>query len=239
MDEFTRSMMQKDNNMKAQRITIAIADDHAILRQGLQSLISQEKDLEVVGEASNGHETLELVKSKNPDILILDIAMPNLNGIEVSKRVKKNFAATKIIILSMYDDQEYIVELFACGVSGYLPKESVASDLIAAIRSVNKGDFYLSPSISKKVINNFLLTGSKPQGTKDNLTKRELEILQLIAEGYSSREIGDLVNTSKRTIDTHRNNIMKKLNIHRKTDLVKYAIKQGIIKIHNGIGNEQ
>ncbi|MBN2374129.1 response regulator transcription factor [bacterium] len=225
--------------MKDQKITVCLADDHAILREGLESLIKQAQDIEVIGEASDGHETIKLVEEKQPDILILDIAMPKLNGIEVSNRIKKKFPKTKIIILSMYDNKEYIFELFSCGVSGYLPKESVASDLISAIRAVHKGDFYMSSSISKKVVDGFLQMGQgkkiKKPSSKDNLTSKEKEILQLIAEGYSSREIAGLLNTSMKTVDTHRNNIMKKLNLHRKSELIKYAIQQGIIQINANI----
>lgn len=230
-----------ESEKKTKRITVGIADDHAILRQGLESLIKQEHDIEVVGEASNGHETLELVETKRPDILILDIAMPKLNGIEVTKRIKGKFPNTKIIILSMYDNQEYIYELFSCGVYSYLLKESVASDLISAIKTVYKGDFYLSPSISKKIITGFLQIGQegnigRPQSSK-NLTNREREILQLIAEGYSSREIAEFIKTSIKTVNAHRNNLMKKLKIHRKSELIKYAIQNGIIQINTQIGN--
>ena len=226
--------------MQSQKIKVGLADDHTILRHGLESIIKQEQDIEVIGEASNGIETLKLVETKRPDILILDIAMPKLNGIEATKHIKRDFPETKIIILSMYDDQEYIYELFSCGISGYLSKESVSQDLITAIRLVFKGDFYLSPSISKKVIDIFVLLkqgkNMEIQSSKGVITKRENEILQYIAEGMSSKEIGELLNISMKTVDTHRNNIMKKLNIHRKTELVKYAIEQGIIKINTNMG---
>ena len=225
----------KKNNLN-QKITVGLADDHAILRQGLDSLIKKEMDIEVIGEVSDGHETLKLVEEKEPDVLILDIAMPKLNGIEVSKRIKNKFPKTKIIILSMYDNQEYIFELFSCGVSAYLLKESVASDLISAIKAVHNGDSYLSPSISKKVINGFLQIQQKRKPGRtvslNNLTSREREILQLIAEGYSSREIAEFLDTSVKTVDAHRNNLMKKLKIHRKTELIKYAIQHGIIQIN-------
>jgi DNA-binding NarL/FixJ family response regulator len=221
-------------NGENQKIRIALADDHVILRQGLESLIGQENDIEVIGQASDGHETIELVESKEPDVLILDIAMPKLNGIEVCKRLRRKYPNIKIIILSMYDNQEYIYELFSYGVSGYLLKESVVSDLISAIRAVHNGDIYLSPSISKKIIDGFL-TFKHENVSKNNLTSREREILQLIAEGYSSREIGELLNTSMKTVDAHRNNIMKKLKIHRKSELIKYAIQQGIIQINTKI----
>ena len=230
-----------EKRLENKKITVVIADDHAILRQGLESLIKQQEDIDVVGDASNGYETLEIIEAKHPDILILDIAMPRLNGIEVSKKIRNKFPETKIIILSMYDNQEYIFELFSSGVSSYLLKESVASDLISAIRAVYKGDFYLSPSISKKVINGFLQVG--PEGilkrveSQTILTNREREILQLIAEGYSGREIAELTKTSIKTVNAHRNNLMKKLNIHRKTELIKYAIQNGIIQINTKIQN--
>ncbi|MFH0924972.1 MAG: response regulator transcription factor [bacterium] len=218
------------------KITVCIADDHAILRHGVQALIKQENNIEMIWEAANGHEVLELIQNKSPDVLILDIAMPKLNGIEVTKRVKKISPKTKIIILTMYDTHEYIYELLSCGISGYLLKEAVAKDLISAIRAVYKGDFYLSPSISRQVVNGYL---ELKQGeeirlklVKNNLTEREREILQLIAEGYSSREIASLLKSSIKTIDTHRNNLMKKLDIHRKSELIKYAIREGIIQIN-------
>ena len=222
--------------MQSKKIRVGLADDHAILRHGLEALIKQEQDIEVVGEASNGIETLKLVETKKPDILILDIAMPKLNGIEVTKQLKREFSETKIIILSMYDDEEYIYELFSCGISGYLSKESISQDLISAIRLVSEGDCYLSPTIAKKVVDIFLLLKDgkkvKVQSSKGVITKRENKILKLIAEGLSSKEIGELLNISMKTVDTHRNNIMKKLNIHRKIELVKYAIEQGIININ-------
>ena len=228
-----------ERNSQDHKIRVCVVDDHAILRQGIEALISREENIEMVGEAANGHEAIGLVQEMKPDILILDIAMPKLNGIEVSKRIKKKFPKTKIIILSMYDNQEYIYELFSCGVSSYLMKETVASDLISAIRTVYKGDIYLSPSVSKKVINSFLSIGqqdsTKKASTVDNLTSKEREILQLIAEGYSSREIAGFLDSSMKTVDTHRNNLMKKLNIHRKSELIKYAIKKGIIQLNTNI----
>lgn len=231
-----------EKNSQDDKIRVCVVDDHAILRQGIEALISKESDIEMVGQASNGHEAIGLVQEKKPDILILDIAMPKLNGIEVSKRIKKKFPKTKIIILSMYDNQEYIYELFSCGVCSYLMKETVASDLISAIRTVNKGDIYLSSSVSKKVINSFLSIGQQNNTKKatagDNLTSREREILQLIAEGYSSREIAGFLDSSMKTVDTHRNNLMKKLNIHRKSELIKYAIRKGIIQINTNIEQE-
>jgi len=225
--------MKTINNNK---IKVGITNGHTIFRQGLESLIQQEDDMEIVGGASDDIETLRLVESKTPNVLIMDTSMPNLNGIDLSKRIKENFTDTRIIILSIYSEQEYIHELFSCGVYAYLSKESIAQDLISAIRAVHKGYFYLSPSVSEKVINRFLMIGEGKNNIKQTsqkpLTKRENEILQLIANGYTSREIGEMTNTSKKTVDTHRNNIMKKLDIHRKTELIKYAIEHGLIRIN-------
>lgn len=225
-----------EKEMHEDSITVCLADDHAILRHGVEALLTREPGIKVVGEASNGHETLKIVEITRPEILLLDIAMPKLNGIEVSKRIRKNFPKIKIIILSMHDNQEYIYELFSCGIYAYLLKEVLATDLITAIKAVHNGEYYMSPSISKKVIKGYLFMKEGKDSynplSKTNLTSKEREILQLIAEGYSSREIAKLINTSAKTVDTHRNNLMKKLEIHRKSELIKYAIKHGIIQIN-------
>ena len=214
-------------------IKVLIADDHTIVRKGLCSLLRDEGDITVVGEAKNGREVLDTIEGLLPDVIVMDVNMPLLNGIEVTRHVKKAFPSTEIIILTMYSDEEYVHEALMAGASGFLLKDTIPQDLVTAIRTVFQGESFLSPSISKTVIHRYAKLGqhSEDELEKKELTTREREIVQLIAEGYHNREISEALYISPKTVEVHKQNIQKKLDVYGTAELTKYAIKKGIIKL--------
>jgi DNA-binding NarL/FixJ family response regulator len=214
-------------------IKVLIADDHTIVRKGLCSLLRDEGDITVVGEAKNGREVLDTIDGLLPDVIVMDVNMPLLNGIEVTRHVKKAFPSTEIIILTMYSDEEYVHEALMAGASGFLLKDTIPQDLCTAIRTVFQGESFLSPSISKTVIHRYAKLGqhSEDDLEKKELTTREREIVQLIAEGYHNREISEALYISPKTVEVHKQNIQKKLDVYGTAELTKYAIKKGIIKL--------
>jgi DNA-binding NarL/FixJ family response regulator len=212
-------------------IRIMLVDDHTIVRQGLARLLEDHGDLKIVGEAINGQVAIEKATKLRPDIIIMDIAMPRMNGIEAAKRIRKLLPETKIVILSMYSHEHYIHELLECGVSGYLLKDSGGRDIIAAIRAALRNETFLSPSISKKVVESYLSptkSSSKAELYK-KLSNREREVFQLIAEGHPSRQIADMLCVSTSTIKSHRINIMEKLGIETSVKLIHFAIQLGLV----------
>lgn len=214
-------------------IEVVLADDHSIVRQGLSAIISQEPDIAVVAEAGNGKEVVDIAKKQQPDIFIIDIAMPVLNGLEATNQIMRINPKNKIIILSMHDNRVFIEKALGFGIKGYVLKDSAADEIIQAIRAVNKGEYFLSPKISNFVIQDYI--DSKGRKVKEKkiigLTEREREILQLIAEGYTNKEVAGHFKISLKTAFAHRNNIMQKLGIHRQADLIRYALKEGITSI--------
>jgi len=212
-------------------IRILIADDHTIVRQGLARLLEEQPDLKVVGEATNGKKAIDRALELEPDIVIMDIAMPRMNGLEAAKRIRKQLPGTKILILSMYSHEHYIHDLLETGVSGYLLKDSSGRDIIKAIRAAMKDETFLSPSISKKLVDTYLSpqkTSPKAERYKQ-LSNREREVFQLIAEGHSTRQIADMLCVSISTIKSHRANIMEKLDIDTPVKLVHFAIQLGLV----------
>jgi len=210
-------------------IELILADDHAMVREGLKLVIeSKGRDIKVIGEASNGREVLNMAMKKPDVVYILDISMPVLNGIETARRLKKMDAKSKIIILSIHDTKNFVEQALQCGVKGYVLKEDASEELVYAIRTVHMGRFFLSGKISKYVIDGFLTKRLHDRKEVVKLTGKEREILQLIAEGLTSKEIATRLNLSLNTAHAHRNNIMQKLDLHKQTDLVRYAIKEGI-----------
>ena len=212
-------------------VRIMLADDHTIVRQGLARLLEDHQGLKVVGEAINGQAAVEKAMKLKPDIIIMDIAMPRMNGIEATKRIRKQLPETKIIILSMYSHEHYIHELLECGVSGYLLKDSGGRDIIKAIDSAMKNETFLSPSISKKVVDSYLSptkSSSKAELYKQ-LSNREREVFQLIAEGHPTRRIADMLCVSISTIKSHRAKIMEKLGIETSVKLIHFAIQLGLV----------
>lgn len=212
-------------------IRILIADDHTIVRQGLARLLEEQPDLKVVAESTNGQFAYEQSLVLKPDIVILDIAMPRMNGIEAAKRIRKDLPKTKILILSMYSHEHYIDELLEAGVSGYLLKDSSGRDIIKAIHAALRNETSLSPYISKKLVKNYLSPKKSSSGMEryKKLTNREREVFQLIAEGHSTRQIADMLCVSISTVKSHRAKIMEKLNIYTPVKLVHFAIHLGLV----------
>jgi two-component system response regulator NreC len=216
-----------------QKIRVLLAEDHTIVRQGIAAVLGTESDMEVVGEASNGLEAVELAKKLVPDVVLMDIGMRHLNGLEATREIKKLLPSMKILVLTMYDNEEWIFQILKAGASGYLIKDSAMTDLTSALRAVYQGDSYLSPSISKMVIEEYIRKAElgERKGVEDLLSGREREILQLIAEGNSVPQISNLLCISKKTVEAHKTHIMEKLNIHDKVGLIKYAIRSGLTKL--------
>jgi DNA-binding NarL/FixJ family response regulator len=212
-------------------IKILLADDHTIVRQGLARLLEDQPDLRVVGEATDGRMALEKAMALKPDIVIMDIAMPLMNGIEAAKRIRKDLPKTKILILSMYSHEHYIHELLETGISGYLLKDSSGRDIISAIKAAMKGETFLSPSISKKVVESYLSPrkSSSMEERYKQLSNREREVFQLIAEGHSTKRIGEMLYVSVSTVKSHKGNIMEKLGISNPIRLVHFAIQLGLV----------
>ncbi len=212
------------------KIRVLIAEDHTIVRQGLCALLRSEPDIEVVGEASDGSEAVEMAERLNPDIILMDIGMRTLNGLDATRKIKKTLPHIRILVLTMYDNEEWIFQILKAGATGYLIKDSAMTDLISAIRAVYRGDSYLSPSISRKVIDDYIrrAEGGEKTSAADLLSGREREILQLIAEGNSIPKVASLLCISKKTVEAHKNHIMEKLGIHDKVGLIKYAIRKGL-----------
>lgn len=211
------------------KIRIVLADDHKIFRDGLRPLLERQPDMEVVGESEDGLQTLEICADKKPDLLILDIAMPKLNGIEVSKKLYASAPSIKIVILSMHSDRRFVLESLKSGVMGYLLKESSFRELVEAVHCVMKEHIYLSSQLSSSLIKEFLqLSQHSEPSAFSVLSDREREVLQLLAEGHNSKEIAYRLNISAKTIETHRKNIMEKLNIFNIAELTKYAIREGL-----------
>ncbi len=214
------------------KIRVLLVDDHTIVRQGLRSLLDSHEDIEVVGEAEDGRQAVQKTDQLIPDVVVLDITMPSLNGIEATRQIKKLNSGIKVIVLTVHDSEEYVHQILQAGASGYLLKESAVSDLVSAINAVKKGDIFLSPSISKVVVKDYIRQtdgGLKEFDSLDILTGREREVLQLIAEGHTNREVARLLTLSVKTVDVHRAHIKEKLHIHDTAGLIKYSIRKGLI----------
>ena len=213
-------------------IRLLIAEDHALVRAGLRSLLSQIPDVEVVGEASSGREALDLVAREHPDIVLMDVSMPDLNGLEAAARIARQFPRVRTIILSMHAVEEYVHQALKAGAAGYLLKDADPSELAVAIRSVARGETYLSPAVAKFVVAGFVRGGRvEPSGLPlDRLTPRQREVLQLVAEGRSTKDIAQALDLSVKTVETHRAEIMRRLDIHDLAGLVRFAVRTGLIE---------
>lgn len=215
-------------------VTILLADDHTIVRQGLAKLLEGEARFQIVGEAKDGRDAVNKVAELKPDIVIMDIAMPLLNGVEATRQIKKSNPQTRVIILSMHSHERFISELFTLGISGYLIKDSTGMDIVRAIEAAMKGDTYLSPSISRQVIENLVSLKKNKSPREDlfsNLSNREREVFQMIAEGRSTKEISEILCVSISTVKTHRANIMEKLQMDNLSQLIRFAIDLGLVEI--------
>jgi len=207
-----------------------VADDHAIVRQGIVSLLNTHPAITVVGEARDGSEAVRLAQRLRPQIALLDISMPGMNGLTAAMRLARLAPRTRVLILSMYVEREYIVNALQAGVRGYLSKQSIGSEVAQAILSVARGNVYLSPDVAAIVVAEYLAAVQSAATRADRLTLREREVLQLIAEGRTNREIAQQLSTSIKTVDSHRTHLMKRLNIHDLAGLVKYAVRSGLVQ---------
>lgn len=211
---------------------VVLADDHEMLRAGLRSLLAKERDLEVVGEASDGRQAVELVTQHAPDLAILDIGMPNLNGIEATRQIRATVPKTKVIALSMHAGAQYVSRMLEAGASGYVLKDSAYEELVQAIKAVVSGNVYLGKGIAGVVVDDYVRRiGATPEIEATKLTAREREIAQLIAEGRSTKEIAGQLHVSVKTVETHRQHIMEKLNIDSIAELTKYAVREGLTEL--------
>ncbi|MGE5624323.1 MAG: response regulator [Bacillota bacterium] len=206
--------------------TILLADDHFVFQQGLKALLERE-GFDVVAETKDGHEAVRLSRQLSPDVAVLDIGMPLLNGIDAARQILKQSPGTQVVVLTMYEEDAYVLEALRAGIRGYVLKAQAAADLVAAIREVSRGAVYLSPGVSKTVVDAYM---GKSELPLDPLTDRERQVLQLVAEGKTTKAVADILGLSVKTADSHRTRIMQKLEIHETASLVRYAIRRGFIK---------
>jgi DNA-binding NarL/FixJ family response regulator len=214
------------------RIRVLLVDDHAVLRDGLRALLNMHDDIEVVAVAGDGREAIDLVRHYAPDVVVMDMAMPGMEGLEATRRIVEERPQTRVLVLSQHDNERYILPVLQAGAMGYVLKRAASDDLVTAIRLVYRGDPYLPPLIAKVVLRDYRQhTGPEAETEDYGLTAREKEVLKLVAEGRTSREIAELLYVSNKTVMSHRANIYKKLGTHNRTELVKYAIRRGLIEV--------
>ena len=218
------------------KITVLLADDHTVVRQGLRALLEAEEDMSVVGEADNGRQAVEMAGSLRPNVVVMDIAMPLLNGLGATRQISRECPKSRVLILSSYSADDYVIQLAGAGVTGYLVKQTAARELVTGIREVNKGNAFFSPGISKRLREQYQASISQPRSERKEfkLTTREQEILQLIAEGHANKQIAAELRISVKTVEKHRQQLMDKLGIHDIAGLTRYAIDTGVIEISTG-----
>lgn len=212
---------------------VLIADDHEIVRAGVRLLLESQADIQVVGEAVDGRQALDMVLKLQPDLVLMDVAMPVMNGLEATQRIKEAFPAVQVLVLTMHEDERYFFQILQAGASGYVVKGASPADLLAAVRAVAQGQAYLYPSVAKQLLDDYLkrVESGEEQRSYDGLSDREREVLRLIAEGKTSRVIAEELVLSVNTVERHRANIMGKLKLHSRADLIKYAIRKGLIAV--------
>jgi DNA-binding NarL/FixJ family response regulator len=214
------------------KIKVLVVDDHTIVRDGICALLALAGDIEVVAEAANGSEALKIVKELKPDVVLMDIAMPIMDGLEAARRIHREFPGTRVLVLTQYDDKEYVFPVLEAGASGIISKGSLSSELTLGIRSVSRGDSYLSPSVARLLVEDYQRGGGRVvHDPYERLTDREREVFKLVAEGHTTQQIATMLVISPKTVEGHKTNLMAKLGIRNRTELVKYALRKGIITI--------
>jgi len=212
-----------------EKVRILLADDHQVLRSGLRALLNLEPDFDVVGEASNGIEAVKLAETLRPDIIVMDVSMPEMDGLKAAEEIHSLGLKSRIVMLTVHADEEYLFQTLKAGASGFVHKSSADSELIDAIRTANRGDVFLYPSAIKKLLEEYLRGESRESDEKDPLTNREREVLKATVEGYTNNEIAEQLVISPKTVDTYRQRIMEKLNLHHRSELIRYALKRGYL----------
>ena len=213
------------------KIRILLADDHTILRAGLKMMLNAQPDMEVVGEAQDGRQAIEEAQKLQPDLVLMEITMPDVNGIEATRQIKRLVSDVKILMLTMHEHDEYVFQALQAGASGYMLKEAADTELITAIHVITSGQFYLSPTAQSVVVGDYLqkVRTGEERDSYSSLTEREREILKLVAEGFTNNQIAERLVISPKTVDTHRTHIMDKLNMHSRAELIKYAMRRGLL----------
>jgi two-component system response regulator NreC len=220
------------SNEPGVKIRLLLVDDHEVVRAGLRMLLGAEPDMEIAGEAGSGEEALQATRTLLPDVVLMDIAMPGLGGIEATRRIKAACPAAAVLALTMHEDEQYFFEMLNAGASGYVPKRAAPDDLASAIRAVSRGEVFLYPTLARVLVREYhALAQAEQAPAEGQLTSREIEVLTHIADGCTNREIADILCLSVKTVDRHRENILRKLNLHNRVELVKYAIEKGLISV--------
>jgi two-component system response regulator NreC len=216
----------------AKKICILLVDDHDVVRSGVRMLLENEEDLVILGEAGSGQQALELVEKLDLDVVIMDITLPDMSGIEVTQRIKQSHPKVAVVALTIHEDQQYFFEMLQVGASAYVPKRAAPNDLITAIRAAHRGEMYIYPSLARLLVNDFLTRAEEAdeKAKMNDLTPREQEVLALLADGKTNEDIADTLTISHHTVARHRENLMSKLGLHSRSDLVRYAIRKGLIK---------
>jgi DNA-binding NarL/FixJ family response regulator len=213
------------------KIRVLLVDDHAMFREGIRALVNGYDDVEIVGEATEGREAIEKVRQLAPHVVLMDVAMPVMGGLEATRRIRKESPDAKVLVLTQYEDSEYILSMLRAGAKGYISKTSTASELVSAIRAIHKGGAFLCPSVTTTLIEEYLRRVGGEKSEYERLTDREREVLQLVAEGRTNHEIAERLFISVKTVLRHRTSIMEKLGFHNRTELIKYAISKGLIEV--------
>jgi two-component system, NarL family, response regulator NreC len=216
------------------KIRLLLADDHAVVRSGLRMLLEAQPDMEIIGEAQTGRETVEKTAVLRPDVVLMDVEMPDMNGIEATQKIREMGVETAVLALTMYEDTQYFFEMLRAGALGYIPKRAAPDELVSAIRAISRGDVFLYPTMAAFLVEDYLQRDDAPDSAvqeREPLTLREKEVITKIAEGLTNAEIAAALVISVKTVDRHRENIMRKLNLHSRVELVKYAIKKGLIDL--------
>ncbi len=212
-------------------IRLLLVDDHAVVRSGLQMILENEADLKIVGEAERARQAIEMIAEVKPDLILMDIGLPDMTGIEATQQIKAQYPEIAIVALTIHEDEEYFFKMLEAGANGYVPKRAAPAELLTAIRTAAGGEVYIYPALTKLLVKDFLSQGDeREQDSLDKLTEREREVLAHLADGATNNEIADTLHISPKTVARHRENIMRKLNLRNRTELVKYAIRKGIIK---------